>query len=269
VTTESSAESSLGKYYLGVKENVLYALPLTDDTPVLLQFSDVEWCFEQLGPGQYAIREVSSGLYWSPRIAWYPAIDLTANRAAWEVVSADGLSVKIRQANSNLVLTFHPELGHAFAFDQEELDTLWTMLPVANSQPTPTQPTPTQPTPTQPTPTQPIPTQPIPTQPIPTQPILTQPMLQKLANYRTVFLLDDSPSMFTRPWAVVTEDVAAIVDKAIQLSAITEFDLQFVDNFRDNSKKSLKVCFINSLSCSISDAFSGRYRVARRRPPTW
>jgi hypothetical protein len=59
--------------------------------------------------------------------------------------------------------------------------------------------------------------------------------------------------MFARPWAVVTEDVAAIVDKAIQLCAITEFDLQFVDNFRDN-KESLKVSFINSLICSISDA---------------
>jgi hypothetical protein len=62
--------------------------------------------------------------------------------------------------------------------------------------------------------------------------------------------------MFTRPWAVVTETVAAIVDKAIQLSAITEFDLQFVDNFRDN-KESLKVSFIDSLFCSRSDAFSG------------
>ena len=48
--------------------------------------------------------------------------------------------------------------------------------------------------------------------------------------------------------------VAAIVDKAIQLSAITQFDLQFVDNFRDN-KESLKVRFIDSIFCSISDAF--------------
>jgi hypothetical protein len=63
--------------------------------------------------------------------------------------------------------------------------------------------------------------------------------------------------MFTQPWAVVTEAVAAIVDRAIQLSAITEFDLQFVDNFRDN-KESLKVSFIlDALFCSISDAFSG------------
>jgi hypothetical protein len=51
--------------------------------------------------------------------------------------------------------------------------------------------------------------------------------------------------MFARPWAVITEAIAAIVDRAIQLSAITEFDLQFIDNFRDN-KESLKVSFINS-----------------------
>jgi hypothetical protein len=46
-----------------------------------------------LGPGQYAIREVSSGRYCSPRVAYdLSAIELSANRAVWEVLSVDGLS---------------------------------------------------------------------------------------------------------------------------------------------------------------------------------
>jgi hypothetical protein len=212
--------------FLGSRNNHLYAIPLIKDNPTLDKFMAPEWCFETLRStphAQYAVRDVSTGLYWSPVAYDLSAIELSANRAAWEIVSAEGFTSKFRLANSNLVITSKPGVERAFLFEQS-LGTKWTLLATAISNPTPTQLTPTQP---------------IPTQPTPTQPILTQPMLQKLANYRTIFLLDDSPSMFARPWAVVTEDVAAIVDKAIQLSAITEFDLQFVDNFRDN-KESLK-----------------------------
>jgi hypothetical protein len=73
--------------------------------------------------------------------------------------------------------------------------------------------------------------------------------------------------MFTRPWAVVTETVAAIVDKAIQLSAITEFDLQFVDNFRDN-KESLKVSSsIPYFFPYVMHFLAGR--AARKQQITW
>jgi hypothetical protein len=203
---------SIGQYpngrFLGVKDNILFALPLIDDNRLLNQYIDTEWCFERLGPApskHYAVREVSSGRYWSPRVAFdLSAIELSANRTAWEVLSTDGLSVKIRLANSYLAIASQPEVERAFLFE-ESVGTLWAMNPSGSSRP----------------------------------PILTQPMLQQLAKYKTIFLIDDSPSMFARPWAAVTEAVAATVDKAIQLSAITKFDLHFVDNFRDN-KESLK-----------------------------